>query len=99
MVVGCFKVQGYSVYRSTAQPVDKRREVHRVELDVVRPVHEVDGIDSLRQPGKSLLLCTLVDTVVEVFEEVGLTGAIVTVNPDSDVMERFILTYGIENAV
>lgn len=29
----------------------------------------------------------------------GLTGAIVTVNPDSDVMERFVLTYGIENAV
>ena len=42
-----------------------------------------------------------IDTIplIEVFQEMGLTGAIVTVNPYSDVMERFILTYGIEDAV
>ena len=42
------------------------------------------------QPGESLLLITLVDTEVQVLQEMGLTRAVVTADPDTVMADGFV---------
>ena len=62
-------------------------------------VQRVDSLHSIEIMLQSLLLCVRSDTVVEVFQEVRFTRAIVAVDPDTDVVVRFVVLDGIENAV
>ena len=63
----------------------------------MRRIQRVDDLHGSKQALQGCFLSRRSDTVIEVLQEVRLTGSVVTVDPDADVVVRLVVLYRVED--
>ena len=63
----------------------------------MRCIKRIDVLHGSKKTLQGRILCRRSDAIVEIFQEVRLTGTVVTVDPDADMVIRLVVLYSIKD--